>query len=125
MQASSDATSSESMLGNIATRNWLRPSLRYGSVSTIAVRAKDRRDLVGVDVVAEVDRADDGAAICGVGDEGRREVRGLGPGVEDLCGLTRATRREGRAAVVVHPGDLRCQEVDRGEGRRVVGLIES
>ena len=28
-------TSSGSTAGNIATRNWLRPSLRYGSVSTM------------------------------------------------------------------------------------------
>ena len=35
MQAVSALTSSGSMAGNIATRSWLRPSLRYGSVSTI------------------------------------------------------------------------------------------
>ena len=34
MQAVSARTSSGSIAGNIATRNWLRPSLRYGSTST-------------------------------------------------------------------------------------------
>ena len=35
MQAVSAATSSGSTAGNMAMRSWLRPSLRYGSVSTM------------------------------------------------------------------------------------------
>ena len=35
MQAVRAATSAGSVAGNIATRSWLRPSLRYGSVSTM------------------------------------------------------------------------------------------
>ena len=35
MQAVSARTSSGSIAGNIAIRSWLRPSLRYGSTSTM------------------------------------------------------------------------------------------
>src|SRR6266567_1719398 len=35
MQAVNASTSEGSIAGNIATRNWLRPNLRYGSTSTI------------------------------------------------------------------------------------------
>ena len=35
MQAVSASTSAGSTAVNIATRSWLRPSLRYGSVSTM------------------------------------------------------------------------------------------
>ena len=35
MQAVSASTSAGSIVGNIPIRSWLRPSLRYGSVSTI------------------------------------------------------------------------------------------
>src|SRR6185312_598639 len=40
MHSVSALTSSGSTAGNIATRNWLRPSLRYGSVSTMPLARK-------------------------------------------------------------------------------------
>src|SRR4029079_17827903 len=50
-------TSSGSTAGNIATRSGLRPSLRYGSVST-TIGPQDLRDGARVHVVGEVDGAD-------------------------------------------------------------------
>ena len=42
MQAVSAATSSGSTAGNMPMRSWLRPSLRYGSVSTMPLARRVR-----------------------------------------------------------------------------------
>ena len=57
------------------------------------VGAQDPRYLIGVDVVAEVDRAHDETALGRVLHEGRGELRRLGPGVEDLARTGASGRR--------------------------------
>ena len=97
------ATSSGSMAGNIAMRSWLRPSLRYGSVSTMPLARSARGDGGGVDVVDEVDGAADVAALRRLGHERLRERARLGPAVEQLGRAVAAADGEVEAALVEHP----------------------
>ncbi len=124
MQPHNDAMSSGSMAGNMAMRSWLRPSLRYGSVSTIPFARSTAATGRRVDGVDEVDGAHDVAAIGRVLDEGPGEAGLLGPGVEDLGRAVAARRRPLQAAVGVHPVELLGQQEDGGQRRRVVGLVE-
>ncbi len=54
----SASTSDGSMAGNIPTRSWLRPSLRYASVSRMPLARSAVQTSFGVDRIVEVDRAD-------------------------------------------------------------------
>ena len=74
MHAVSAFTSAGSVAGNIAIRSWLRPSLRYGSTSTIPLARKVAASGGGVDLVVEVDRPDDQRALGRV----VHERRGVG-----------------------------------------------
>ncbi len=89
--AVSARTSAGSTAGNIATRSWLRPSLRYGSTSTTPCAAQHRGHRRRVHRGVEVDRPDDRRAQRRVGDERRRPRALLGPAVQ----VTRRTRRSG------------------------------
>ena len=86
MQAVSASTSAGSTAGNMPTRNWLRPSFRYGSVSTIpfarkvaAMSSAASAASVTVAVSHDVDRPDDLRTLRGIGDERVREGRLLRP----------------------------------------------
>ena len=75
MQAVSARTSSGSIAGNIADAQLVAPELAVGLGVDDAVGAQRRGDRGGVDLVVEVDRADDERALGRVGDERRRERR--------------------------------------------------
>ena len=117
MHAHSAATSSGSIAGNIAMRSWLRPSLRYGSVSTTPLRRSTPATASASTRVVEVDRRDDVAAHRGLLDERARERARLGPAVEDLGGAVAPRRREREAALLEHPAQLGAQQVQRRERR--------
>ena len=72
-----------SIAGNIPMRSWLRPSLRYGSVSTMPLRAAPG-DRVGVDAVVEVDGGGHAAALATVSRRTALRTAGLGPAVDGL-----------------------------------------
>ena len=93
-------TSSGSIAVKVATRSWLRPSLRYGSVSTMPfARSVAATAAASIDVV-EVDRGDDLRAVRRVGDErASRTRRRLGPVVERRRRLAGAGVGPGEAAV--------------------------
>ena len=74
MQAVSAWTSSGSIAGNIADAQLVAAELAVGLGVDDAVGAQRRGDRGGVDVVVEVDRADDQRALGRVGDERRREL---------------------------------------------------
>ena len=90
-----------------------------------AVGAQRGGDRGGVDRVVEVDRRGHVAAGDRVGDE-RRGVRvRLGPAVDDPGRRVAPAGRELEAAVAEHPLELVVEQEDRGERRRVVGLVEA
>ncbi len=60
----SASTSAGSTAGNMPMRSWLRPSLRYESVSTMPLSRSTDDTVGGIDAV-EVDRADDRRALRG------------------------------------------------------------
>ena len=119
------ATSSGSMAGNIAMRSWLRPSLRYGSVSTMPLARSALRDRGGVDVVDEVDGAGHVAALRRLGDERLRERARLRPPVEQLRRPVAAADGELEPTVVEHPADAVVEQEQRRQRGRVVGLVEA
>ena len=120
------ATSSGSMAGNIAMRSWLRPSLRYGSVSTMPLARSACGDGGGVDVVGEVDGADDVAALRRAWP--RTAARTCSPRPS-----RRAARRSGRSArrtTRARPArastrTLSSSRKSDGERGGVVGLVEA
>ena len=59
----SAVTSSGSMAGNMPTRSWLRPSLRYGSVSTMPLARRIFATSAASTFVVEVDGADNLRAV--------------------------------------------------------------
>src|SRR5690606_9072835 len=69
------------------------------------------------------DRGHDVAAQRRVGDERRGVVARLGPAVDDLGRPVAPGHRERQAAVVDDPLELLDGQEDRGQGRRVVGLV--
>ena len=73
----------------------------------------------------EVDRADDGRALGRIGDErgGPRPV--LGPAVEVPRRCPAALDAPVEAAGVEHPAQLVVEQEQRGDGRRVVGLVQA
>ena len=79
MQAVSARTSAGSVAGNIAIRSWLRPSLRYGSTSTIPLARSVAASAAASTSLVEVDRADDQRALGRVGHERRRVRRARRP----------------------------------------------
>ena len=119
------ATSSGSIAGNIAMRSWLRPSLRYGSVSTMPLARNARGDGGGVDVVDEVDGAAHVAALRRLGHERLREGARLGPAVEQLGRAVAAADGELEAALVEHPAHAVLEQEQRRQRGRVVGLVEA
>ena len=124
MQAHSEATSSGSMAGNMAMRSWLRPELAVGLGVDDAVGPQHGGHRRGVHGVDEVDGAHHVAALLRVLHEGPGEAGLLGPGVEDLGRAVAARGRPLQPAVGVHPVELLGQQVDGGQGRRVVGLVQ-
>ena len=123
MQAVSAWTSVGSTAGNMPIRSWLRPSLRYGSVSTIPFARKHLRDERGVDALGEVDRADDERALGTVRDERCRVLRRLGPAIQVVRRASGPPDAPVQPAVVEHPLDLVGEQEQRCERRRVVGLV--
>ena len=122
MQWVSAATSSGSTAVNIAMRSWLRPSLRYDSVSTMPLRRRTadtarRRSQSSRSIVATTWLRSPGPRRTA------SRARRLGPAVEDLGRLVAARRRPLEAAVAVDPLDLLDGQEHRGERRRVVGLV--
>ena len=71
MQPVSASMSSGSIAGNMAIRSWLRPSLRYDSVSTMPFARRMAATACGVDAVVEIDGADHGGTLIWVRDEWR------------------------------------------------------
>ncbi len=121
----STATSSGSIAGKSAMRSWLRPSLRYGSTSTIPFARSAARERGRVDPFVEVDRRGDRAAVRGVLHERRRELVAVGPAVDDRGRPVAAAGRELEPAVLEHPLQLLVEEVERRERGRVVRLVEA
>ena len=79
-----------------------------------AVGAQGGGELGGVDAGVEVDRGDDGRALGGVGDEGRRPCGRLGPAVEVLGRGRRALGAGGQSAELEHPRELVGEQHQRG-----------
>ena len=73
MQAVSARTSAGSIAGNMPDAQLVAPELAVGLDVDDAVGAQRRGQRGGVDLVVEVDRADDQRALGGVGHERRRE----------------------------------------------------
>ena len=106
-------------------RSWLRPSLRYGSTSTMPLARSVAASAAASTVLVEVDRRGDVAAVRGVGDERRRVARARRP-----------SRRRSPADVSQRPAansspplpsihcELVVEQEERRERGRVVGLVE-
>ena len=92
-------------------RSWLRPSLRYGSVSTIAVRPQRLRDRARRRPRRRSRWCPTTArALRRVGDERRRELGLLGPVVQPSGRVARCARPPSQPAVAEHPVDLVGQQ---------------
>ena len=111
------------MAGNMPMRSWLRPSLRYESVSTMPLARRTSRDAVGVDAVVEVDGADHAGTVGGIGDERGGPVALAGPAVEGGGRRRTATGRPGETTVAEHPVELGVEHDERGQGGGVVRLV--
>ncbi len=124
MQAVSACTSAGSVAGNIATRSWLRPSLRYGSTSTIPFARSVAASAAASTCIVEVDRADDQRALGGIADERRRvRVRARPSRRGALEEAVRARDHRLEAALREHPLELVGEQEQRRDRRRVVGLV--
>ncbi len=88
-----------------------------------AVGPQRRADLGGVDRVVEVDRADDRRALGRIGDERRGPRPLLGPAVEVVRRRAAALDAPVEPAGSEHPAELGLEHDQRGDGRRVVGLV--
>ena len=119
------ATSSGSIAGNIPIRSWLRPSLRYGSVSTIPLaRSAPATAAASTDSSKSI-VARHAAPRRRLRDKRCREGPGFGPPVQDLCRPIAPRRAPLEAAVVEHPFE-RVGEHEQGRQRgSVVRLIEA
>ncbi len=123
MQAVSASTSAGSTAGNIPTRNWLRPSLRYGSTSTIpfarsvfAIAAASTSSVKSI-VPTTRDRFA-GSVTNGVANSdfsAHSYSR-----VDDA--VVRATQKSSPPPAE-HPFELVGEQQQRGEGGRVVRLV--
>ena len=124
MHAVSASTSAGSTAGNMPTRNWLRPSLRYGSTSTIPFARSVFAIARGVHVIGEVDRADDQRPL----EPGRRRTATRTADFSAHCVEMRGRRGRPRHAEVQpaageHPVDLVGQQQQGRQRRRVVRLV--
>ena len=105
-------------------RSWLRPSLRYGSVSTTPLARSVFATAAASTDVVEVDRADDERALGGVG-------RRTGCAKSDASAHAYRCPEDSRVradapvepAVAEHPLDLVGEHEQRRHRRRVVGLV--
>ena len=123
MHAVSACTSAGSVAGNIATRSWLRPSLRYGSTSTIplarsvaasaAASTSSSKSIVPTTSERLAGSATNGVA-CG--------CRSAHPYrcAEDSRG---ARDHRLQPALLEHPLELVGEQEQRRDRRRVVGLV--
>ena len=124
MQAVSASTSAGSTAGYIAMRSWLRPSLRYGSVSTMplarnAFATAAASTPSSKSIVPTTCERSAGSVTYGVAYVGR-----LGPAVDRGRASAVRLARPGEAALRVEPVDLLGHQEDRGQRRGVVRLVE-
>ena len=125
MQRGQGPTSAGSTAGNIATRSWLRPSLRYGSMSTIPLARNTFATAAASTESVEVDGADDLRALA----PGRRRTASCTRCVSAQpysrsSGLGGALDAPVQAALAVEPVDLLGHQEERRQRRGVVGLVE-
>ena len=124
MQAVSAATSVGSTAGYIPMRSWLRPkpAVRLGVDDAVGAQGGGQRGRV--DRRVEVDRR----RPPGCAGRGRRRTassRGsiLGPAVEQRRGAAVRAAAQARPPCAEQPLDLVCEQPQRRDGRRVVGLV--
>ena len=124
MQPVSACTSAVSTAGNMPIRSWLRPSLRYGSVSTMPFARSVAATRRGVDALVEVDRADDERAARRARRRTASRTRSAPPIRRGLARrrVVRATHPS-RPPLAEHPLDLVGHQEQRRHRRRVVGLV--
>ena len=101
-------------------RSWLRPSLRYGSVSTTplarnalataAASTSSEKSMVPTDLAAQ----------RRIGDERGGVFAGVGPVVQALAGVGGTRDAPVEAAVTQHPVDLVAEQQQRRQRRGVV-----
>ena len=123
MQAVSALTSSVSTAGNMADPQLVAAELAVRLDVDDPVRAQRLGHRGGVDRFVEVHGADDQRALGRVGDERRRVLRRLRPRVEVRRGGGRALDAAVEAAEPEHPLELVGEQHQRGDRRRVVGLV--
>ena len=123
MHAVSACTSAGSVAGNIAIRSWLRPSLRYGSTSTIPFARSVAASAAASTWSSKSIVPDDERALGRVGDERRRVRVRCRPAVEVRRGGGRACDHRRQTALREHPVELVGEQEQRRDRRRVVGLV--
>ena len=104
-------------------RSWLRPSLRYGSTSTIPLARSVAATAAASTASSKSIVPTTSERLRGVGDERRRVGGALGPPVQVLGGGARARDAPLQAAAVEHPADLVGEQEQRRHRRGVVGLV--
>ena len=96
MQAVSASTSAGSTAGNIPTRSWLRPSLRYGSTSTMPFARSVFASAAASTSSAKSMVPTTSERLAGSATNGVANVRRLGPAVQVRRGRARAARHRSR-----------------------------
>ena len=105
-------------------RSWLRPSLRYGSVSTIPFARSADASAAASTASAKSIVADHAGALLRAGHEWRRVGRLLGPLVQPGRGVRGPRDSPVQAALAQQPVHLVGQQDQGGQRRRVVGLLQ-
>ena len=120
------ATSSGSIAGNIAMRSWLRPSLRYGSVSTMPL-ARSAAAIAAASTSSSKSMVrGDVAALRRLGHERRARTCSPRPSRRAIS-AERSQRPPHHSSppLLEHPLELVVEQEQRGERGRVVGLVEA